>query len=808
MSDFGKAGSGGLQSSQYDNIDKRERLKQIALESIDISKDPYIMPNHVGSFDCKLCLTMHNNVGNYLAHTQGKKHQTNLARRAAKEQKDNPNLKPSIVPKKIQPRKTIKIGRPGYKIIKQRDPDTKQHSLLFQIDYPEIEQGLQPRHRFMSSFEQRVEPLNKDYQYLLFAAEPYETIAFKIPNKEIDRTTGPDGKFFTHWDRSKLTFTQQQQQQQQQTNNYNNNNISEQQQQQQQPQQQQVPQQPIKLKKNIAVVIPSTTRKIIEDRPRKVSNAAEVEMYFKLKERETDFAQSLTCAEMRLKVKSKIQVVQEQQKEGREGEDKNKVNNKIGDSIKGLSWRKKKRKPKNEEDQMHLDFLKRHYAENKTSASTTTSSSISTTINSNVSISSAPSTSSRKLNGSGGGNKKLEKLFNSSNSNNINSVGSNHSNHQMIQNISINLNNSLTNSGNNNNTATTSTDIDSIGLGDSFDNTALNMSVDNSEMDSGIIDENGGINNISRFRRLNSSQAIFLKSNDDYNNPVLNFPNNDDPNNNNNGGGDNNQNNKLSSSPNSSPGIKKIGGKILSFFTRTKKNDGSNTSSNNLLNDNNYRPSTGSSNNQNNNQSNGNNLYSNNNNQFNNNNNPSNTIITTTSPTITTTTTTTTTTNSTNEAFLNRTQSQSSLTYSPRTQDAGGEYSVFSQSLQNPTGSGTNNSNQQSANHPQLNRSQSHISLQSKSQFDNNDSKNLNNSFNEDSDHLDLVYTKEKISSILQNEFDDFDDNSFTSTISASSSPISSRSASPMTSPEPSPPQITFFKTIHISHTKKPREKS
>lgn len=43
------------------------------------------MKNHLGSYECKLCLTLHANEGSYLAHTQGKKHQTNLARRAAKD---------------------------------------------------------------------------------------------------------------------------------------------------------------------------------------------------------------------------------------------------------------------------------------------------------------------------------------------------------------------------------------------------------------------------------------------------------------------------------------------------------------------------------------------------------------------------------------------------------------------------------------------------------------------------------------------------------------------------------------------------
>jgi hypothetical protein len=35
------------------------------------------------------------------------------------------------------------------------------------------------------------------YQYVLFAAEPYETIAFKLQSREVDRG---DGRIFAHWD--------------------------------------------------------------------------------------------------------------------------------------------------------------------------------------------------------------------------------------------------------------------------------------------------------------------------------------------------------------------------------------------------------------------------------------------------------------------------------------------------------------------------------------------------------------------------------------------------------------------------------
>lgn len=57
----GKTGSGGVASSSESNRDRRERLRQLALETIDINKDPYFMKNHLGSYECKLCLTLHNN---------------------------------------------------------------------------------------------------------------------------------------------------------------------------------------------------------------------------------------------------------------------------------------------------------------------------------------------------------------------------------------------------------------------------------------------------------------------------------------------------------------------------------------------------------------------------------------------------------------------------------------------------------------------------------------------------------------------------------------------------------------------------
>jgi splicing factor 3A subunit 2 len=134
--------------------------------------------------ECKLCLTQHTNEGSYLTHTQGQKHQSNLKRRA---QKDTTNQTVQPLTRATQRqqihRVAVKIGRTGYKVAKVRDASNQQNGLLFQIYFLKS-------HRFMSSSEQRIDTPSKYHQYLLFAAEPYETIALKIQSLEIDKAQG------------------------------------------------------------------------------------------------------------------------------------------------------------------------------------------------------------------------------------------------------------------------------------------------------------------------------------------------------------------------------------------------------------------------------------------------------------------------------------------------------------------------------------------------------------------------------------------------------------------------------------------
>ena len=48
-----------------------------------------------------------------------------------------------------------RIGQPGYRIVRQKDADTNQRSLLFELEFPELilNKSGKPKFRIMSSFE-------------------------------------------------------------------------------------------------------------------------------------------------------------------------------------------------------------------------------------------------------------------------------------------------------------------------------------------------------------------------------------------------------------------------------------------------------------------------------------------------------------------------------------------------------------------------------------------------------------------------------------------------------------------------------
>lgn len=208
----GKTGSGFLtQADQHAH--RRQRLLSLAMETADLAKDPYLIRNHLGQYECVLCMTVHTNEGSYLAHTQAKRHQTNLGRRAAKEAalaaKQEGASAGGMISKMVQGQAAAskpqvpRCGRPKFVLKKLSDPESGAKGVLLLLHFPRARSA--PRYRVMSAFEQRLEAPNRSYQYLLVGCEPYETLAFKMPNREL--AAGPEGGTFEYWDSDYSVYT-------------------------------------------------------------------------------------------------------------------------------------------------------------------------------------------------------------------------------------------------------------------------------------------------------------------------------------------------------------------------------------------------------------------------------------------------------------------------------------------------------------------------------------------------------------------------------------------------------------------------
>jgi splicing factor 3A subunit 2 len=244
----GKTGTAGPLSRSESNAERRERLRKLAMETIDLKNDPYFMRNHLGTYECRLCLTLHTHEASYLTHTQGRKHQTNLARRAAREAQlaarssGNATIAapgafsaslPSAASANVGSKPESLHGRPQMALHylsshpKSKAVDSMGRELatglllVFYFPTVAVVQDLKssnsrnrsassqiaPAYRIMSAFEQRHEVPNKNFQYLVVAVSPpgtYDTVAVRVPFRPLQQRLT-----FDYWDvDSHLYFVQ------------------------------------------------------------------------------------------------------------------------------------------------------------------------------------------------------------------------------------------------------------------------------------------------------------------------------------------------------------------------------------------------------------------------------------------------------------------------------------------------------------------------------------------------------------------------------------------------------------------------
>ena len=93
--------------------------------------------------------------------------------------------------------------------MKEKDFMSHKKKIKFEIDYPFIKNNITPQFRIMSELEVNTQKNGKNeneenkYHYVVFAAEPYENIAVRIPNLPLDYNIE---KHFSYWDDGKKIF--------------------------------------------------------------------------------------------------------------------------------------------------------------------------------------------------------------------------------------------------------------------------------------------------------------------------------------------------------------------------------------------------------------------------------------------------------------------------------------------------------------------------------------------------------------------------------------------------------------------------
>jgi splicing factor 3A subunit 2 len=183
----GKTGSGEY-NAQLDKIQRTNRISSLKLQDKDLSDDQNLFRNQYGLLECKLCCTHHRTEASYIAHTYGKQHQRNVERRRvvlARKDAMAGGCRTGVQPKpQTNIRKLPRIGDPAFSVYRTKHPSGVL-SILFELTYDQIRKTTVPKYRIMSTFEQKVDPPDPAYQYVLFAAQPYNTVAFKIPNMPI-----------------------------------------------------------------------------------------------------------------------------------------------------------------------------------------------------------------------------------------------------------------------------------------------------------------------------------------------------------------------------------------------------------------------------------------------------------------------------------------------------------------------------------------------------------------------------------------------------------------------------------------------
>ena len=166
------------------------------------SRNEYYTRNHQGHAYCKLCTLDCHTSEKFLSHIDGNKHQKmlkNVAQQKAMKAKMEADEREAFRAKEAansgrlglagnadqleEPSYPTPYGPPTFKYNVESNPATHECKVWFEVTFDKLADGSRPLHKWLSTFEQQMEPEDASMVFLVIAAEGYESISFKFPSK-------------------------------------------------------------------------------------------------------------------------------------------------------------------------------------------------------------------------------------------------------------------------------------------------------------------------------------------------------------------------------------------------------------------------------------------------------------------------------------------------------------------------------------------------------------------------------------------------------------------------------------------------
>lgn len=141
-------------TTSFEKNAKKQKLKKVISQLYDLKTDQNIKINKIGKIECKVCHTQHNSESSYIIHQNSIKHQLLAEKRYVKS-----NLFKFL---------------PQYKMYNVKNE-------LFEGFLCKIKTNLNVQYKIIKSTEQNVEPVNKNYNYVILIVPGLNLLGFKVP---------------------------------------------------------------------------------------------------------------------------------------------------------------------------------------------------------------------------------------------------------------------------------------------------------------------------------------------------------------------------------------------------------------------------------------------------------------------------------------------------------------------------------------------------------------------------------------------------------------------------------------------------